>query len=376
MIDRIILENFQAHAKLDLRLEPVTTLVGSSDVGKSAVLRALRWVAENRPAGASFVRDGASSAAVSVRAEGRWVVRKRSERENVYEFDGEMYQSLRAVSVPDSIAAHLNTGPVNFQSQHDAPYWLTDSAGEVSRHLNAVINLGEIDEILGRAAASVREIRAREKLIGERLAAAETVVRNTEWAADADTALTQLEERHADWRESRDAADGLRAAVAELRDAERELASRAEFADAGAAVVAAGRAALAAADERAALAEILTDLRRNESRCGDDPTDDWENLKRIRADGDAVAESTRNLRYLRDELRTATAGEQRWQNEYQTARDELAAATDGRCPLCNQPAEPSQFLSPTFICPTEPPSHVGREPVRRGTRPRPASSGN
>jgi hypothetical protein len=374
MIERIILEDFQAHKKLDIQLAPVTTLVGPSDVGKSAVLRALRWVAENRPQGNSFIRDGAASAAVSVRAEGVWTVRRRSERENVYEFNGEVYSCLRATSVPETIAAHLNTGPVNFQSQLDAPYWLADTAGEVSRQLNAVVNLGEIDEILGRAAAAVRAYREREKLIQERLAKAEQTVRDTEWTAAADRELTELEERGRDWTGAKTAAGELRELLAELGRAETELVPLVELVPLGQIATNAGTDAAQAAAQRFALAEILAEIERHGAAIAPDPGDDWDALKQLRADGDAVADELRELRHLLEESANAEREVRKWQRETESAEAELATQTAGRCPLCNQPAAPSQFSPPTSTSPTASPSHAGREPVRRGTRPRPATS--
>ncbi|MCL6636233.1 MAG: ATP-binding protein, partial [Peptococcaceae bacterium] len=54
------MENFQSHRYTELVLAPtMTVLIGESDQGKSAVVRALRWLLYNRPQGADFMRVGA-----------------------------------------------------------------------------------------------------------------------------------------------------------------------------------------------------------------------------------------------------------------------------------------------------------------------------
>ena len=50
MIKSIHLRNFQRHKKLDIDLsEGVNVIVGPSDIGKTAILRALYWLRFNRP---------------------------------------------------------------------------------------------------------------------------------------------------------------------------------------------------------------------------------------------------------------------------------------------------------------------------------------
>ena len=79
-IVRLTIENYQSHAHTVL--EPaagLTVITGPSDAGKSAVLRALRWVYQNEPQGTGFIRAGQSRARVAVELEdGTRVVRERS----------------------------------------------------------------------------------------------------------------------------------------------------------------------------------------------------------------------------------------------------------------------------------------------------------
>ncbi|WP_422661648.1 AAA family ATPase (plasmid) [Paenibacillus sp. EC2-1] len=64
----IELENFQSHGRTVVELNPrgLNALTGPSDSGKSAIIRALRWVCYNEPKGADFIREGENRATVTV----------------------------------------------------------------------------------------------------------------------------------------------------------------------------------------------------------------------------------------------------------------------------------------------------------------------
>jgi hypothetical protein len=193
MLERMTIQNFQRHTRLAVDFDPgVTTIVGASDSGKSAVLRALRWVVTNTPGGAAFVTHGARGAVVRLSVDGHTITRRRGKSANTYEIDG---QELKAfgTGVPDSIADVFNVGPENFQGQHDAPYWFTDTAGQVSRNLNAVVDLEIIDTAMGAAAGRVRHEASRLEAAEEQQAAAAASVDGLAWVPAAAAALDAAE---------------------------------------------------------------------------------------------------------------------------------------------------------------------------------------
>ena len=164
MLECLKIKNFQTHKSLIVPFgEHVTTIVGPSDCGKSAVLRALRWVCFNQPNGKSFIRDGADFAKAQVTVDGHTVTRIRG-KTNRYVLDGKDLVSF-GVGVPDPVASLLNMGPDNFQRQHDPAFWFSDSPGEVSRKLNTIIDLGIIDTALTHAGREVRRANATESAI-------------------------------------------------------------------------------------------------------------------------------------------------------------------------------------------------------------------
>lgn len=170
ILEGIKLENFQAHKRRVVKFSPgITTIKGATDKGKSAILRALGWACLNNMSGADFVHEGEKVATVTVKTDEEVIVRTRSKSGvNSYEMNGDQFKAF-GTGVPDEIAAHLGLSELNFQSQHDAPFWFSETAGEVSRKLNAVIDLSIIDKSLSNVAGVVKKNEWKKTLCEERL---------------------------------------------------------------------------------------------------------------------------------------------------------------------------------------------------------------
>ncbi|MCF8010586.1 MAG: AAA family ATPase [Clostridiales bacterium] len=117
-ITKIIIENFQSHEFTEFELSPgLTVLVGESDQGKSAVIRALRWLFENEPRGTGFIRAGSAGARVTViMSDGSSITRERTSGKNRYILRGpggekEIYEGF-GTGVPAEIKAVHGVSPV------------------------------------------------------------------------------------------------------------------------------------------------------------------------------------------------------------------------------------------------------------------------
>jgi len=164
MIDSLRVRNFQTHKKLTIKFDPaITTIVGSSDRGKSAILRALRWLCFNKPDGDSFIREGSSFAKVQIKVDGHVIARTRG-KTNSYTLDGKELVSFGRGRLPDEVAQILNVNPVSFQRQHDPAFWVAESSAEISRQLNEIIDLGAIDEALVEMGRRTRESKMAVKI--------------------------------------------------------------------------------------------------------------------------------------------------------------------------------------------------------------------
>lgn len=193
MLKSLTIQNFQAHKRLEVRFDPrITTIIGPSDVGKSAVIRALTWLATNKPAGTAFIREGSKATNVELFVDGKTILRHRSASVNTYELDG---QELKAFGndVPPEVLKLLNLSSVNFQGQHDSPFWFSETAGEVSRQLNQIVDLGVIDSTLAYLDKELRAGRDRVRVGEERLKEAKARRSSLKSVREMDAGLVRIE---------------------------------------------------------------------------------------------------------------------------------------------------------------------------------------
>lgn len=160
MIKKVAIQNFQIHKETGLEFtEGMNVIAGSSDNGKSSIIRAIRWVLMNRPTGFAFHTHGAKddTAVCIVFGDNECVTRRKGEKNTGgYHYRQDTFAALRT-DVPPEIQRVLNLSDINIQSQHDPYFLLQDSPGEVAKKLNVVAGLGIIGDTIKNANAVVRQ---------------------------------------------------------------------------------------------------------------------------------------------------------------------------------------------------------------------------
>lgn len=154
MLKSIKIVNFQSHQNTVLHFgSGVNVIVGTSQHGKSAIVKALKWIVENRaPAGKNkagnpkFIYRKAKPllALVEVKTDNQVVTLSRGKGSAVYTVDGNDYKGF-GTSIPDEVAKALNFGCLNIQYQLELPFLLTESPGQVAKMINGITRLGESD---------------------------------------------------------------------------------------------------------------------------------------------------------------------------------------------------------------------------------------
>lgn len=190
MLRRLVINNFQIWERLVVDLDKeITTFVGPSDTGKSAILRAFALVCFNTPSGLSYIKHDSEGTRLVLyvdkpdsQEDDFWkITRNRTPTNNSYELEDEEYKSF-GTGVPNNIAAVLNLNEeINFQWQIDGPFWFTLTPGQVSRNLNAIVALDEIDDALSSVGTKLTQARANLKLVKERKEKADKTVESLEW---------------------------------------------------------------------------------------------------------------------------------------------------------------------------------------------------
>lgn len=293
LIERLRCRNFQAHDHLDVAFDAVTTLIGASDVGKSSVVRALRWCALNLPRGTDFITHGADSCSVRLDVDGRAVVRRQG-KENLYRLDDQTYRAF-GHNVPDPIMQVLNLSDLNFQMQLDPPFWLGLPPPQLSRELNVVVNLECIDTALSNVAAEARRAKVEVEVAEERLTQAQKELDALDWVPEMLDKLGKIEATHARACEvalQRDRLESLSQTYAEAKRS-RQNASQASGA--------ASKALEAGAK--------------------------WE----------AATERRRRLESLRDELRNSVQEAAQLREAARRAEEDFQREVGDTCPVCNRP---------------------------------------
>jgi len=159
-ITSLELDNFQCHARTRLAFSPgLNVIVGPSDQGKTAIIRALRWVLYNEPRGSDFVRVGADTCRVAVSFDdGTRIVREKGPRTNRYVLyrDGEeqVFEAVGWGVPPQVLAAHgmaalqldADTGIfLNMGGQLEGPFLLEASGTLRAKAISQVIGAHIID---------------------------------------------------------------------------------------------------------------------------------------------------------------------------------------------------------------------------------------
>lgn len=164
-LQNIKIQNFQSHKSTELQFDPgVNVIVGSSDSGKSAILRAVLWTIFNRPSGESFKSYWGGDTIVDIELEDKAISREKG-KENLYVISPSNLDETKiefkafGTGVPEEIETLLNISDINVQRQMDAPFLLSSTPGEVGRILNQAVRL----DIIDKAQSNIRSTLKQEK---------------------------------------------------------------------------------------------------------------------------------------------------------------------------------------------------------------------
>lgn len=224
MIESIEINNIQSHKNTVLTLSKgINCIVGSSNSGKTAVLRALYWARYNRPLGVDTLAShwainekGELSAEmlVVVKTDRGTVARKRTKTDNQYIVNGNVLNVVKS-DVPREVEDVLCLSETNIQRQMDAPFLLSSTSGEVAKYFNKVVRLDVIDRILSNAESKKRKARAEITELEEVVANNEERLAGFGWLDDAEKLIRKYERTIAKSKELSAEIEALKSQLAE-----------------------------------------------------------------------------------------------------------------------------------------------------------------
>jgi len=197
----ITIQNFQNHKNSILNLDPgVNIISGSSDNGKTAILRAVNLVLTSRPSGYGykpFLSKKKDITTCSLEFNSGTVERRKSDTIDEYTITtgngkAEVYSSLNR-QVPDEVKSLLNLQEFNFQEQHNSHFFISDSPATRAQSLNSLTGLSIIDTSLSNINSMIRENTAEQKRIDKEIKETSEKIEKIAFVEDADKILVHLE---------------------------------------------------------------------------------------------------------------------------------------------------------------------------------------
>jgi len=164
MINKLILHNTEIHEDTILNFcSGVNFITGSSDNGKSTVVKAINWIVKNRPSGTGLVQRGKTDTKATIQIGRKRISREMRVTKKARNVNLNQYQInrtvLKAVStkVPEEVSEALLLNDVNLQGQFETFFLLQDSPGPVAQRFNKVMGLDIIDSTMKKANSEVNK---------------------------------------------------------------------------------------------------------------------------------------------------------------------------------------------------------------------------
>ncbi|KUK36443.1 MAG: hypothetical protein PWQ99_213 [Clostridia bacterium] len=185
-IKKLVVDNFQSHEHTEVEFGPgLNVIVGPSDHGKSALVRALRWLFYNEPRGTGFIRVGSQLCRVRVvmddgtvvtrlrttSGKNQYLLQRPGEEEMVFEgFGSEVpAEVIKATGVRKILVDEHSKAELNLGGQLDGPFLLAENGAVRAKVIGQLGGVHLLDWAQRSVNTELRRLRDEENRIGERL---------------------------------------------------------------------------------------------------------------------------------------------------------------------------------------------------------------
>lgn len=167
-LKELLIQNFQSHKDTKLTFDPrVNMITGDNSCGKSSIIRAIRFLAYNKPiqeVDTNLLRKGKTSIVIkATMSDDSWVIREKGKDVNRYiiyddiiakEHGGPLELNSFGTSVPEEVGRILGISPVvlsksndveiNIASQHDPAFMISHSSPEIARWVYSLTHMDDL----------------------------------------------------------------------------------------------------------------------------------------------------------------------------------------------------------------------------------------
>ncbi len=197
MLTDLEIDNFQSHKHTALEFHPgVNVVLGPSDTGKSAIIRALTWGVTNRPGGDAFHSNFTKEPTTVSLAftDDVFVTRKKGKGVNEYITEDGVLKALRS-EVPETVQNITRMEELNIQKQYKSYFLLDETPGFVAKAFNSVAGLEDMDIALKNVNGRLRKSVASVGDQTEAISILKDEIAQLDWTADASQVLETLAEQ-------------------------------------------------------------------------------------------------------------------------------------------------------------------------------------
>lgn len=350
MIESIQLRDFQPHRNTEILLDKITTIIGDNRKGKTAIVRALKWIMLNqvprsREGHPNIIRWGKKAASVTVKFDGgRKLTRRRTSRENTYKLDGETLRAVSRGGIPKLVLEAMGMTEDNFQQQFQSLFWFSETPAQISKRLNKMVDQEIIDGVSEELRKFNRKYLAQKELVEESINEAKATIKETKFAAAALGQVEKISKLEQSLGSLRAKKDLLQQTLSLKNETERISRQYAESTSAFGAILGIHKEITRSSDKTTAI-RVLRNTFLEESKrevlfnaCDAIERDFGrigvlsQSIKEIYSSWSSLKEQQQQIQSLergvRRSLRSCTAHEKRY----------LKLFRNKRCPVCGKPA--------------------------------------
>ncbi|QWG39099.1 exonuclease SbcC [Bacillus mycoides] len=180
-INEIFVDGFQSHTNSHLNLgNGLNVITGPSDSGKTAIIRAVRWVAFNEPQGEAFVNESVGHATVAIRLDnGITILKHRRKGKTSYRIQtnpGDEGSVFEKSEVPEEVKQLLGitkqtfgdfVTALNFAFQLEAPFLISETPSSGAKVLGKLAGTEAVDLAVKSVSKDTYAAR-QERLLAEK----------------------------------------------------------------------------------------------------------------------------------------------------------------------------------------------------------------
>lgn len=197
MIKSLEIKGLERHKKTKLEFhDKINVIIGSSNTGKSSIVKAINLLVNNIPGGNEFINHDMDKCSVQgVFNENDTIERIKNEKAkiNKYIVNNIGFDSVNK-TIPKEVKEITKFTDLNLRGQFDGFFLLQNNPGEVARKLNEIVNLQIMDDCIKKAKSKVTNQNQENKHLEKELALLKSKLIDYKWVDEADELLKEIEE--------------------------------------------------------------------------------------------------------------------------------------------------------------------------------------